>query len=204
MPLTGSHNQPLVLTAQSWTASLSAAVKLTIYVFLPVAFVMTGAPSTNPKSWSVEQVVLFCDREVLFKDMGDIFVENEVDGQGLLELTTAKLRDDLHVKSLGKRKAMLRRLAELAESSQGVKQEVPSSKPDFQPPLESSIRGSPRVTKCIATCHTFSQSDFVSSNGLQGMATARTKRQYTVCMKYLDKVRMEQSQNCLTLTSTGT
>ena len=165
---------------------------------------MAAAPSSHPKSWSVEQVNLFCDTEVLFKDMGDIFVENGVDGPGLLDLTTAKLRDVFGVFSLGRRKSMLRRVAEIAESSQGVKQEVPSSRPDFQPPPESSIRGSPRVTKCIATCHTFSQSDFVSSNGLQGMATARTKRQYIVCMKYLDKVRTEQSQKWLTLTSTGT
>ena len=47
-----------------------------------------------------------------------MFAENDIDGKALVELNTEDLRDDLKVKSIGVRKAMLRRIAELGASTQ--------------------------------------------------------------------------------------
>ena len=102
---------------------------------------------TNPKSWSIEHVRMFCSTELLFKDMADILFQNEVDGQVLFELTTAELRDDLNVKSVGRCEAMLRRIAELVAGSPGAKQEGSISSKEVWPPPHAQRSVSPRATK---------------------------------------------------------
>ena len=111
---------------------------------------MAGALPANPNSWSVEHVRMFCAAEHLFADMADILVENDVDGRALLELTTAELRDDLGVKSLGKRKEMLRRIAELAAGPNEARQGVSQSSGEVRRPPDSPYKDSSRVTKRMA------------------------------------------------------
>ena len=77
---------------------------------------MTAALPTNPRSWSVDHVQRFCVTEELFAGMADVLKDNEINGPAFLALTSTKLRDEMNVKSLGKRKAMLRRIAELEPS----------------------------------------------------------------------------------------
>ena len=111
---------------------------------------MASALPANPRSWSVEHVKVFCCTEILFAGLADMMVENDVDGQTLLELTTAELRDDLKVSSLGKRKEMLRRIAELTAGSTEDTQKVSQSNGEVRLPPHAELKDSPRVTKRMA------------------------------------------------------
>ena len=48
-----------------------------------------------------------------FASYSDNFLSNMVDGEALLELTTAELKDDLGIAALGARKEILRQISTL-------------------------------------------------------------------------------------------
>ena len=111
---------------------------------------MAAALPTDPRSWSIEHVQMFCVAEELFADMAEILKDNEINGPALLELTTAELRDDLNVKSLGRRKAMLRRIAELEPRPGASRQQSSNTGAEARMPPGAELRDSPRVTKRVA------------------------------------------------------
>ena len=105
----------------------------------------TAALPTNPRLWNSQDVWVFFVTEEVFAGMADYVARLKINGPTLLALTSAELRDVLNVKSLGKRKAMLRRIAELEPSRQPRSDTGAASSAEASPPRSDSDSLAPVV-----------------------------------------------------------
>ena len=62
--------------------------------------------------WSIEEVGDWIE-EIGFGVVKNIFIENFISGSELVELTNEELKEDLGVRALGARKAILRNIQQL-------------------------------------------------------------------------------------------
>ena len=76
---------------------------------------MSSASALSASRGTVQQTSEWL-RTSGFEEHIEAFVENDIDGSALLELTQEELKDDLKIGSFGKRKAIVREIEKLKPS----------------------------------------------------------------------------------------
>jgi len=67
--------------------------------------------------WSSEDVVRWLS-DIDLSAYSEIFAQNHINGQALLDLAPKEIQEDLHISSLGHRKLLLKKIEQLKESEQ--------------------------------------------------------------------------------------